>query len=187
VAKRFGSGHRYCHESDSLKDGLKVVDCKDCRTLLVDYERGELDVARDAAMYAHLTACEDCRAEWHADLALVDALRSSADEREFPMSVLVGVRQAMHAEPAPSLVQRLRVFLRPVIAAPVAAAVILTGVFVGYQQSRTPQPTLTGMDFVREHVAQTASLPSSDRTWSTYVLTSVNAGDTVNADNSADH
>ena len=30
------------------------------------------------------------------------------------------------------------------------------------------------VDYVREHFAQTASMPSSDRAWSTYVLTSAN-------------
>jgi len=47
-------------------------------------------------------------------------------------------------------------------------------IYTGYHRLNTPQPTLTGMDFVREHFAQTASLPSSDRAWSTYVLTSAN-------------
>jgi anti-sigma factor RsiW len=162
-----------------------VVDCTDCRTLLVDYERGELDAARDAAMFAHLESCAECHAEWQGDLALVDSLRSALPEREFPMSVLVGVRQAMHAEAPPSLATRLRLFFRPIVAAPIAAAVLIAGI-VGYQHSRTPQPqpTLTGMDFVREHVAQTASLPSSDRSWSTYILTSANMGGTANAESS---
>jgi anti-sigma factor RsiW len=142
----------------------------------VDYERGELDAARDAAMHAHLTACADCHAEWQADLALVDSLRASVEDREFPTSILAGVRQAMHAEQSPSFLFRLRLMLRPVVAAPIAAALVVAGVFIGYQHSRTPQPVMTGMDYVREHVAQTANMPSTDRTWSTYILTSENAG-----------
>ena len=47
-------------------------------------------------------------------------------------------------------------------------------IYSGYHRMNQQQPTLTGMDFVREHLAQTASLPSSDRAWSTYVLTSAN-------------
>jgi len=83
------------------------------------------------------------------------------------------VRQAMHAPPAPSFVERLRAALRPAVAAPVAAAVLIA-VGYGYHRSHPVQPSMTGMDFVREHFAQTASLPSSDRAWSTYVLTSAN-------------
>lgn len=152
-----------------------MTNCTDCRLLLVDYERGELDAARDAAMHEHLQSCDACRAEWQADLALVDSLRAWSAEREFPASILAGVRQAMYAEEAPSFLQRLRAALRPAIAAPMAAAVVIAVGYVGYQRAHTPQPTMTGMDYVREHFAQTASLPSSDRAWSTYVLTSANA------------
>jgi len=157
-----------------------VTNCTDCRLLLVEYERGELDAARDAAMHEHLKTCDACHAEWQADLELVDSLRAWSVEREFPASILAGVRQAMHAQPAPSFVERLRAALRPAVAAPVAAAVLIA-VGYGYHHSRQAQPTMTGMDFVREHFAQTASLPSSDRAWSTYVLTSANTPDTTDA------
>jgi anti-sigma factor RsiW len=149
--------------------------------LLVDYERGELDAVRDAEMFAHLQACDDCRGLHQADLAMVDSLRAWSAERDFPPSILAGVRQTMRAESAPTLLERLRAAWRPAITAPVAAAVIIAGTIFGYQHARVTQaPTLTGMDFVREHVAQTAGLPSSDRAWSTYVLTSANDG--ANAD-----
>jgi anti-sigma factor RsiW len=153
-----------------------VINCTDCRSLLVDYERGELDAARDAAMHAHLHACDTCRADWQADLSMIESLRASTPDRDFPMAVLAGVRQAMHAEIAPSFLDRLRASLRPAIALPVAAAVIIVGGILNYR-SATPPPTLTGIDYVREHVAQTAGLPSSDRAWSTYLLTSANAAD----------
>jgi anti-sigma factor RsiW len=156
-----------------------VTNCTDCRLLLVDYERGELDAARDAAMHEHLQACDACRAEYQADLAMVDSLRSWSADREFPASILAGVRQAMYAERAPTFMERLRAVMRPAVAAPMAAAVLIAVGYAGYHRAHTPQPTLTGMDFVREHFAQTASLPSSDRAWSTYVLTSAN--DTSNA------
>lgn len=158
-----------------------MTNCADCRTLLVDYERGELDAARDAAMFDHLQRCEACHSEWQADLALVESLRSWSVERELPTAVLAKVRQAMHAEAEPSFVERLRAMLRPSVAAPIAAAIVIAGGFFGYQRVHAPRPTLTGMDYVREHVAQTAGLTSSDRTWSTYVLTSANAGSNSNA------
>ena len=152
-----------------------MTSCTECRMLLVDYERGELDAPRDAAMHEHLHTCAQCRAEWQTDLALVDSLRSWAGEREFPPSILAGVRQAMYAERPPTFMERMRAALRPAVAAPMAAAVLIAVVYAGYHHANQPQPTLTGMDFVREHFAQTATLPSSDRTWSTYVLTSANA------------
>jgi predicted anti-sigma-YlaC factor YlaD len=157
-----------------------VTNCTDCRLLLVEYERGELDAARDAAMHEHLQSCSVCHAEWQADLELVDSLRSWSTERDFPPSILAGVRQAMYAQPAPSFMDRLRGVLRPAVAAPVAAAVLIA-VGYGYHRSHPPQPSLTGMDYVREHFAQTASLPSSDRAWSTYVLTSSNTPDVSDA------
>jgi anti-sigma factor RsiW len=151
-----------------------VTNCADCRLLLVDYERGELDAARDAAMHEHLQSCSACHTQWQADVALVDSLRAWSAEREFPASILAGVRQAMYAERSPSIAERLRAVFRPAFAAPVAAAVLIAVVF-GYNHSRPAPPTMTGIDYVREHFAQTASLPSSDRAWSTYVLTSANA------------
>src|SRR5438552_12445904 len=160
-----------------------VTNCTDCRLLLVDYERGELDAARDAAMHEHLQHCSGCHAEWQADLAMMDSLRAWSAEREFPASILAGVRQAMYAERAPSFADRLRAVLRPGIAAPVAAAVVIAVVYSGIHRAQTPQPTMTGLDYVREHFAQTASMPSSDRAWSTYVLTSANT--TGNSDATA--
>jgi anti-sigma factor RsiW len=160
-----------------------VTNCNDCLALLVDYERGELDAARDAAMFEHLHACPACHAQWQADLAVVESLRALLPEREFPTAVLAGVRQAIHAQREPSILERLRVALRPAIALPVAAAVVIAGGVLGVRHS-PPQPTLPGMYFVREHVAQTAGMPSSDRAWSTYLLTSANAGENSDAGSS---
>jgi len=151
-----------------------VTNCNDCRLLLVDYERGELDAARDAAMHQHLQSCSGCREQWEADMALVESLRAWSTPREFPASILANVRQAMHAERAPTFMERLNAAFRPAYAAPVAATLIAVVIYSGYHRMNQQQPTLTGMDFVREHLAQTASLPSSDRAWSTYVLTSAN-------------
>ena len=151
-----------------------MTNCNDCRLLLVDYERGELDAARDAAMHQHLQSCSACREQWEADMALVESLRAWSAPREFPASILANVRQAMHAERPPTFMERLSAALRPAYAAPIAAALIAVVVYTGYHRYNSPPPTLTGMDFVREHFAQTASLPSSDRAWSTYVLTSAN-------------
>lgn len=160
-----------------------MTNCNDCRLLLVDYERGELDAARDAAMHEHLRSCSACHTQWQADLALVDSLRAWSAEREFPASILAGVRQAMYAERAPSFMERLRAVLRPAVAAPVAAAILIAVGYAGYNRAHAPQPTLTGMDYVQEHFAQTASLPSSDRAWSTYVLTSANSSGSSDAAN----
>ena len=161
-----------------------MTNCNDCRLLLVDYERGELDAARDAAMHQHLQSCSACREQWEADMALVESLRAWSEPREFPASILANVRQAMHAERPPTFMERLSAALRPAYAAPIAAALIGVVIYTGYHRINTPQPTLTGMDFVVEHVAQTASLPSSDRAWSTYVLTSANTASSSDASKS---
>lgn len=160
-----------------------MINCNDCLALLVDYERGELDAARDAAMFEHLQACPACHAQWQTDLAVVESLRTVLPEQEFPTAVVAGVRQAIHAQREPSFAERLRAVLRPAIALPVAAAILIVGGVLEVRHS-APQPALPGMFFVREHVAQTAGLPSSDRTWSTYLLTSVNAGESSDAGSS---
>lgn len=156
---------------------VKMI-CADCQTQLLDYEHGELKAAEDAAVFGHLQSCGACRAILHDDRQLVDSLRASfGAEREIPTAVIATVRQAMRATAPPAFGQRLRALLRPVIVGPAAAAVIIAAVSLakfGVSHNETG-PALPANYFVRQHVAQTLGLPSTDRAWATYLLTSVNA------------
>ncbi len=151
--------------------------CTDCRPLIVDYVHRQLDDVTDAGVYTHLHECAACMQAHREELALGEALRAAfAPERALPTSVIAGVRMAMHADEQPSFVARLRAFLRPQLAVPLAVVVMIGGAsVVRYDHTSAPAPQLSTNYFLREHVAQTMSSPSSDRAWSDYVLTSANA------------
>ena len=151
--------------------------CTDCRPLIVDYVHRQLDDVTDAGVFTHLHECAACMQAHREELALVEALRAAfTPERALPTSVLAGVRMAMHADEQPSLVMRLRAFLRPQLAVPLAVVLMIGGAsVVRYDRTNNPPPQFSTNYYLREHVAQTMSSPSSDRAWSDYVLTSANA------------
>ena len=137
--------------------------CTDCRPLIVDYVHRQLDDVMDAGVFTHLHECAECMRSYREELAL-------------PTSVIAGVRMAMHAEERPSLVAQLRAFLRPQLAVPLAVVLMIGGAsVVRYDHTVNPPPQFSTNYYLREHVAQTMSSPSSDRAWSDYVLTSANS------------
>jgi anti-sigma factor RsiW len=153
-----------------------TMTCQECRNLLFDYTHGELDAAQDALVFAHVSTCDECRAARQAELDLTDSIRYHyAEERDLPMSVVAGVRQAMRTSPAPTFLDTMRAALRPAIIAPAAAAVLIIVGVLRFGPFHQPSPALSSSYFVRQHVAQTLGSPSSDRTWSAYLLTSENA------------
>ena len=143
---------------------------------MLDYTHGELTEAQDALVFEHLATCQECRAAQQAELDLTESIRYQyADELELPMAVVAGVRQAMRSAPAPTFLDTVRAALRPAIVAPAAAVLLITAGVIGYNQFHQPSPALSSSYFVRQHVAQTLGSPSSDRSWSAYLLTSENA------------
>lgn len=150
--------------------------CQECRNLLLDYTHGELPAAQDALVFEHLQTCADCRAAQQAELDLTDSIRYQySGDLELPMSVVASVRQAMRSGPAPTFLDTVRAALRPAIVAPAAAVLLIFAGLVGYNQFHQSSPALSSSYFVRQHVAQTLGSPSSDRSWSAYLLTSENA------------
>jgi predicted anti-sigma-YlaC factor YlaD len=151
--------------------------CTDCRPLIVDYVHRQLDDVMDAGVFTHLHECAECMRSYREELALGEALRAAfSPERALPTSVIAGVRMAMHAEERPSLVAQLRAFLRPQLAVPLAVVLMIGGAsVVRYDHTVNPPPQFSTNYYLREHVAQTMSSPSSDRAWSDYVLTSANS------------
>jgi anti-sigma factor RsiW len=154
--------------------------CTTCRQLLTDYTHGELDAAHDAAVFQHIQTCAECRAELAAETELTESIRAAfGEERELPMSVVAGVRQAMHRRAEPVWLDKVRAAFRPAILAPAAAVVLIAFGLVRYDQALHTAPALSSSYFVRQHVAQTIGSASNDRAWDAYLLTSANASDTA--------
>lgn len=152
--------------------------CNDCRPLLTDYAHHELDAAQDALVFEHVQSCAQCRAAWQAEVDLTESIRYAySEERELPMSVVAGVRMALRGRTAPTFLDRVRAGLRPALVAPAAAVLLIVAGVIWYGPSawRPASSQLSSSYFVRQHVAQTLGSPSSDRSWSAYVLTSENA------------
>ncbi len=157
-----------------------TMNCNDCRQLLTDYAHGELDAARDAAVFDHIQTCAQCRLELQAETELSDQIRAAfGAERELPMAVVAGLRQSMRAQAAPGIMEKLRALLRPAILGPAAAAVLLVIGVVRYDQMQPAPSELSSSYFVRQHVAQTIGSSSNDRAWDAYLLTSANANTTA--------
>lgn len=142
---------------------------------ILDYLYHELEPDADAAVFAHISACETCRAEYEAELRLSAALKGAplARTRELPGAVKAQIWQHVRNAPAPS---RWRLFFRPLVAFPVAAALAL-GVF--FTVESTAPPAHPGVDArayfdLHDAVARQES-PLTDR--SAPILNAVEASD----------
>jgi hypothetical protein len=132
------------------------------RETLIDYLHGALDADTDAAVFAHLQRCSECRAVHDDEAALGELLRSAAraQERELPAMVKARVWDTLRQE-RPTLAQRLFGGWGAKIAVPVAAAVAL-GVYFGVPGIRgtsAPQPGLSAIYYLSEHDAQLQQNP----------------------------
>ena len=137
--------------------------------ILDDYLSGELEPENDAAVHAHLEACADCRGLHEQAAALRDWMRAAAlaDEREFPESIRARVWAELRAS-APSPLQRLRAYWRPLIAFPVGAAVAAAVAFgiIGPRTNTAPL-RVAATYYLQAHNVQAAANPLADRSTST--------------------
>ncbi|HEY0798521.1 MAG TPA: zf-HC2 domain-containing protein [Candidatus Baltobacteraceae bacterium] len=133
---------------------------------LTDYLHGELSPAQDALAYAHVQECVDCRAELQAERVLTEMLRGAAmrEELEFPSNVKAIVWQTIR-DAAPTPLERLRIFLRPMIAVPLASVLVLGALFAGpiAHLVSAPLPTIDANFYFDEHAAQQAQSPLAER------------------------
>jgi anti-sigma factor RsiW len=129
---------------------------------IVDYLHGELPVAEDAAMHAHLTGCRSCDERRTEELALTERLRANAraQERDLPPSVVAKIRDAIEERCTSSLLERLRGGLRPIFILPAAAAIALI-VFAGFGEWRaaTAPTPIDAAYYVDEHAAMATVSP----------------------------
>ena len=130
---------------------------------LVDFVRGELSPQDDARVHGHLAACAACRHETDAERALIETLRAAAvaDEREMPSAIKAAVWQEIRAA-KPGPFAALAGFLRPVIAVPIAARLLL-GVVVSPLVHHGSRPTVAASYYLQAHAAQSAQGPLSER------------------------
>ena len=132
--------------------------------LLIDYMHAGLAPEQDARVYAHLEACSGCRAEYDAELALSDLLRTYAasDTRELPSSVKAEIWERIRAA-RPSPWGNWANWLRPAVSLPVAAALALAAYFgTAYLGPQGPAPIDAGY-YLQDHAALDSTVPFNDR------------------------
>ena len=133
---------------------------------LVDYLHGELSDAQDVLVHAHLAQCTDCRLRCDAEAGLSDVLRSSflGQEREMPAMIRAQVWAALDAA-RPTPLERLRAFLTPVVAVPLAAALaflMYLGVPVLRGEHATGPVTVSALYYLEQHAAVGQENPLAD-------------------------
>jgi anti-sigma factor RsiW len=142
---------------------------------LVDFVHGELSPADDALAHAHLAVCALCRENYELEALLSEALRSAAkaEEVDMPSLVAAAVWQRVRAA-TPGPLARLAGWLRPAVAVPLAAAVLLAGFIVSPLAHRAG-PTIDATYYFAAHAAQTGGTPLSERPSGLVLETSMNA------------
>ena len=122
---------------------------------LNDFVHRELSPANDAVVHAHLADCGICRAEYDTEIALGEALRAAAaaDEREMPSVVKAVVWERVRELP-PSPMLRFSAWMRPLVALPVAAALVIGVWFTSPYAPHGARPTVDAAYYLEAHAAQ---------------------------------
>ena len=130
---------------------------------LIDYIHGALGPEDDAQVYAHISACEGCRADYRAEVTLSETLRAAARSGmlDFPSTIKANVWQAVRNE-RPRGLARWGAVLWPVAALPVAAAIALLFSSGGHGLGPA-QPSIAATFYLEEHAAHQAEIPLTDR------------------------
>lgn len=133
---------------------------------LIDYIHSALSPAEDASVYAHLETCDECRAEYQAETAIGEMLRSQAraEEREMPSTIKAAIwNEIRNAQPTTA--ERLRAWFRPAFALPVAAALVIAAYFGTATLHRGQTPTtIEAAYYLQDHDAMNGTVPFGDRT-----------------------
>jgi anti-sigma factor RsiW len=130
--------------------------------LLIDYLRRELPPEDDAMVHAHLDTCTVCRREYEVEASLGEALRAAAkrDELEFPSLISANVWEAIrNAKPSPW--SQLAALWRPLVALPVAAALVVAVILASPMAQAGPK--IAAAYYLEEHAAQQAQNPLAER------------------------
>jgi predicted anti-sigma-YlaC factor YlaD len=140
---------------------------------LIDYLHHECTDALDARIHEHLGLCRDCRDRADAEARVGDWLRATAvtDERDFPSLIKANVWAEIHAA-EPTLLDRVRRFMGPALALPVAAAIAVM-MYFGVPIIRAngvPTPTVAAAYYFEEHAAEGLENPLADHVTSSATL-----------------
>ncbi len=133
--------------------------------LLIDYLHGELAPGEDAALLLHLDSCAACRARYQDEIELSESLRTYArvSEQELPAGVRNAVWAAIEStERAPSWSQQIAAWMRPAVAVPVAAALVVAA-FIGFSSTaHHNDTTIDAAYYLDDHAAITSAVPFSE-------------------------
>jgi anti-sigma factor RsiW len=124
---------------------------------LLDFLHGELSPEEDAGVHEHLASCATCSAEHEEQMRLTEVLRAHAiaEERELPARVVARVRERINAYREPAWWQQLTAFVRPAVAMP-AAAVLLLAAILGFSSIRPVfmhAPEIAAAYYLDDHAA----------------------------------
>jgi predicted anti-sigma-YlaC factor YlaD len=150
---------------------------------LIDYIHAELAPAEDALVHTHLQTCGLCRSEYERETRLSDALRLAAreSEQELPGMVKALIWEAVRAE-RPTLSARLAALLRPAVAVPALAVLLVATYFtspLGHQQAAARMVDATY--YLEQHAAEELQNPLGERNVSSPILETT---ETANTDSS---
>lgn len=135
---------------------------------LTDYVHGELPPQRDAAVHAHIAECEACAEAHDTEVRLGEVLRehARAEERELPLGFGQRIRDAAIASerPATPWWEAFARALRPAIAIPVVATVVLAVYFVvaASHQGTAQMATIDAATYIDNHAALATDMPFSE-------------------------
>ena len=148
---------------------------------LIDYLHRELSPSEDAAVLAHLDACESCKRELNAEAAIAERLRADAraDERELPLGLAAAIIARIN-ESTPTPLEQLRAFLRPVVLVPLAGLIALAVIFPLTHMGSTVAPGLPVTFYLEEHAAHAQENPLADRS-SAVMMTSLEQTSSTNS------
>ncbi len=129
---------------------------------LLDYLHGALTPQQDAAAYAHMETCSQCRSDYDAEARIGEMLRghARASERELPATLKAEIWSRIR-DSQPSAASRLLGWLRPAIAIPVAAAIALAAYF-GTTMSNPGAPAIEAAYYLQDHAALNSTIPFND-------------------------
>jgi anti-sigma factor RsiW len=141
---------------------------------LLDFLHGELVPEDDARVHEHIASCASCRSEHDAQVRITEALRAHAyaEERDLPPRVVARVREHIDPQRRPAWWQHVTASLRPAVAMPVAAVLLLAAIlgFSSIRPAFVRVPTIAAAYYIDDHAAlstrflpfaQTAAVPAT--------------------------
>jgi hypothetical protein len=115
---------------------------------------------------AHLATCTTCHALCDEQTQLTESLHTygTLTERELPAGVVARIWDAVETPNAPTFIEALAAWFRPVVALPIAAVLALA-LYVGIAHPRFTGAGVAVIDaayYIDDHAALTGTVPFSE-------------------------